>query len=231
MKRFVHFFFFEVVSILTARNGPNQTVFIKSKMEGAVVGVGLSVSQNQQQDCITESIVTLWDIRWVLKRFPNFMAFFFLDGWWLLRVIRSESDTARVRSSPPAHNKTWERHTTMEWSWWRTFASNWPPPSRLGPPSQAWPVALSNPTQHLHISEWWIGTHSPSFHWHTQPCTFGLRSRGEVVFAVWTQPTIKPLTAGTQNHDLGPVLLGNLLRFASSRATSDVSVALVIKVM
>lgn len=53
------FFFFEVVSILTARNGPNQTVFIKSKMEGAVVGVGLSVSQNQQQDCITESIVTL----------------------------------------------------------------------------------------------------------------------------------------------------------------------------
>lgn len=87
---------------------------------------------------------------------------FFSDGWWLLRVIWSESDTARVRSSPLGYNKTRERRPTMEPSWWSTFASNWPPPSRTGPPSQAWPVAPSNPTQHLHIPELWIGALSLS---------------------------------------------------------------------
>lgn len=141
-----------------------------------------------------------------------------------VRVIR-----LRVRSSPPASNKTRERRTTMERSWWRTFASNWPPPSRLGPPSQAWPVAPSNPRAASPHPRLVNRSALPLFHWHTQPCTFGLRSRGEVVFAVWTQPTIKPLTAGTQKPWPGTRTLRKL---ASSGATSDTSAtAMVINVM
>ena len=147
---------------------PNAKPSLKSKMVGAAVWARLSVSQDQQQDCVTGAVAGFFK-----RLFSEFYGLF-QDGWSLLRVIWSESDTARVRSSPPPC-------TTMERSWWRTFASNWPPPSWLGPPSQAWPVAPSNPTQHLHIPEWWIGAPSPFLHWqthtHTQPCPFGLRSR------------------------------------------------------
>lgn len=83
------------------------------------------------------------------------------DGYWEwcgVRVIWPGSDEVLLRTT---------KHTTMETSWWRTFAFYWPPPSQLGPPSQAWPVAPSNPMQHLHIPEWWIGAHAPSFLWHT----------------------------------------------------------------
>lgn len=231
MKKLVHFCkWFQLCQSEEGQRKPSSYLF-KTKMEG-------TVNVFDTFPLIAESTmgmhIALRRLKLFLFCFLNFfypILWPFPDGWWLLRVIWSESDTARVRWSPPAHNKTWERHTTMERSWWRTFASYWPPPSQLGPPSQAWPVAPSNPMQHLHIPKWWIGAHSPSFHWHTQPCTFGLRSRGEVVFAVWTQPTIKQLTAGTQNHDLGPELWGNLHRFACSRATSDVSVVVAINVM
>lgn len=134
----------------------------------------------------------------------------FSNAWWLSRVIWSGSVQVLMRTT---------KHTTMEWSWWRTFACNWPSPFWLGPPSQAWPIALSNPTQHLYISEWWIQNTEPLSllpSADTQCCTFGLRCRGEVVFAVWTQPTIKLLTAGTRHHDLGLERWGNVIQFASS---------------
>lgn len=105
--------------------------------------------------CITESTMGLhyWNYSNSVKAMRHKMLFKkvypilwpFSDGWWLLRVIWSESDTARVRSSPPGYNKTWERRPTMERSWWRTFASNWPPPSRLGPPVRRGPSPRVTP--------------------------------------------------------------------------------------
>lgn len=86
----------------------------------------------------------------------------FSDGWEILRVIWSESDTVRVRSSPLAHKKTWERSATMERSWWRTFASNWPPPPQLGPPVRRGWLPQVTPCSISKISEWWIGALSLS---------------------------------------------------------------------
>lgn len=147
MKRFVHFWKqFQFWQQEVGQCKPSSYLF-KSKTGRGRGWVGVSVSQNQQWDCVTETIVTLWkqwDVRCFLKRFTQFYGLF-LDGWWLLRVIWSESDTARVRSSPPGYNKTWERRPTMERSWWRTFASNWPPPSRLGPPVRRGPSPRVTP--------------------------------------------------------------------------------------
>lgn len=106
--------------------------------------------------CLTDTKTAQQDAEFylILWAFP--------DGWCLLKGMWSESEAVRVTSSPPPHNKTEERHTTMEWSWWRTFASHWPPASQTGPLSQAWSVAPSNPTQHLCFLEMWIETFCPS---------------------------------------------------------------------
>lgn len=88
----------------------------------------------------------------------------FSDGWWLLRVIWSESDTARVTSSPPAHNKTPERMCYKGMIMMEDICFSLTPPPTLstGPPTQTWPIAPSNPVKHLHILEWWIGSLSLS---------------------------------------------------------------------
>ena len=169
---------------------PNAKPSLKSKMVGAAVWARLSVSQDQQRDCVTGAVAGFFK-----RLFSEFYGLF-QDGWSLLRVIWSESDTARVRSSPPPC-------TTMERSWGRTFASNWPPPSWLGPPSQAWPVAPSNPTQHLHIPEWWIGAPSPFLHWQTHTHTHTALSlwpekQGERLFL------LSELSQPSNRSQLGP---------------------------
>lgn len=90
-------------------------------------------------------------------------------GWACEDVMRNASVAVRVRSSPPPHNKTWEKHTTMEWSWWRTFASHWPSASQTGPPVRHAPLPWVTPciTSISNSCEWkWslphIETHDPS---------------------------------------------------------------------
>lgn len=84
----------------------------------------------QQQD----RVLPHWDCSSSVARRAFLMFWAFQDGWWLLKGMWSKSEMVRVRSSPPPHNKTGEKHPTMEWSWWRTFASHWPPASQTGAP-------------------------------------------------------------------------------------------------
>lgn len=71
-------------------------------------------------------------------------------------VMWNASEMVRVRSSPPSQNKTWEKHMTMEWSWWRTFASRWPPASQTGPPVKHAPLpwVTQCSTSMSHSCEW-----------------------------------------------------------------------------
>lgn len=84
-------------------------------------------------------------------------------------VMRNASVAVRDRSSPPPHNKTWEKPMTMEWSRWRTFASHWPSACQTGPPVRHALLPWVTPciTSISNSCEWkWslphIETHNPS---------------------------------------------------------------------
>lgn len=162
------------------------------------------LSLNQQQGCLFH----YWDCSSIVT-FEGFYGPLKMDEyyweWYGVRVIWPRSGEVLLRTTKHKWGVLqWNDHDGGHLLLIDLHPLNWGLPARRGP------VAPSNPMQHLHIPERWIGARSLSWHWHIQPCTFGLRSRGEVVFAVWTHPTIKRLTAGTQSHDLGPELLGNL---------------------
>lgn len=96
----------------------------------------------QQQD----RMLPHWDWSSSVARRAFLMFWAFQDGWWLLKGMWSKSEMVRVRSSPPPHNKTRAKRPTMEWSWWRTFASHWPPASQTGaPPVRRGPLPRVTP--------------------------------------------------------------------------------------